>query len=162
VIGRDGCPKEPTWKITAVRVTHDPVKHRISYVGATLDLLGQPILALPGLSHPDGEQGGGSGLVVPEIRIDRSNGFEVGLPYYFKLGPNGDLTVEPHFYTEVLPMLEAHYRELTSLGAFQVAGYITQGSRIPLTVEGTPPANSDEGIRAYIEGNGKFQLDPYW
>lgn len=162
VTGSDGCPKEPSWKITAVKVTHDPVRHRISYEGARLTLFGMPILALPGLSHPDGSQGGGSGILVPEIRIDRTNGLEVALPYYLRLAPNRDLTITPHVYTDVLPMLEARYRAVTSIGAYQVAGYLTYGSRIPLTVTPLPGVNTDEGIRGYLEGNGKFQLDPNW
>src|SRR5436305_1932035 len=63
-----GCPKNPTWQINAVRVVHDPVRHRISYQAARLNLFGMPLLPLPGLSHPDGTQGnGGSGFLVPEV-----------------------------------------------------------------------------------------------
>ncbi len=160
VVDADGCPREPTWQINAVRVIHDPVRHRISYQGATLNLLGVPIVALPGLSHPDGSQGGGSGLLVPEIRFSRRNGVELSAPYYFRLAPNRDATITPHVYTEVAPMLEAEYRQLTSLGAFQVRGYLTYGSRLPLTAPAGTPA--DDGFRGYIEGNGRFQLSPAW
>jgi len=160
VVDADGCPREPTWQINAVRVIHDPVRHRITYQGATLNLLGMPIVALPGLSHPDGSQGGGSGLLVPEVRFSRRNGVELSAPYYLRLAPNRDITVTPHVYTEVLPMLEAEYRQLTSLGAFQLHGYVTYGSRLPLTAPvGTP---ADDGFRGYIEGNGRFQLSPAW
>ncbi len=157
VVDADGCPREPTWQINAVRVIHDPVRHRITYQGATLNLLGMPVFALPGLSHPDGSQGGGSGLLVPEIRFSRRNGVELSAPYYLRLAPNRDLTVTPHVYTEVLPMLEVEYRQLTGLGAFQLHGYGTYGSRLPLNAVGT-----DEGFRGYIEGNGRFQLSPAW
>lgn len=163
VIDSDGCPKRPTWKITAVEVVHDPVRDRISYKGASLNLFGVPIIALPGLSHPDGSGGGGSGLLVPEIRISRSNGFELSLPYYFKLAPNRDATITPHVYTDVLPMLEGNYRQLTDRGAFQVSAFVTEGERIridPLAL--LSPDEDNEGIRGYIEGNGKFQLDPLW
>ena len=160
VVGKDGCPKEPTWKITAVRVVHDPVRNRIRYEGASLTLFGLPIIALPGLSHPDGTGGGGSGLLVPDLRIDRTNGVEVALPYYMRLAPNRDLTITPHVYTEVLPMLEARYRHLTELGAYQIGGYVTHGSRIPLDAE--EAGFRDRGLRAYLETNGRFQLDPYW
>jgi LPS-assembly protein len=161
VVGRDGCPKDPTWKITAVRVVHDPVKNRIRYEGARLNLFGVPLIALPGLSHPDGSGGGGSGLLVPDVRISRSNGLEIGLPYYMKLAPNRDLTVTPHLYSDVLPMLEGRYRELNELGAFQVAGYATYGSRLPISV-GQNLTDKDRGFRAYVEANGRLQLDPYW
>ena len=159
VIDSDGCPKSPSWKITAVKVVHDPVKHRITYQGASLNLFGLPVIALPGLSHPDGSQGGGSGILVPDIRIDNTNGVELSLPYYFQLAPNRDLTVTPHVYTDVLPMLEAQYRELNELGAYQLGGYVTYGSRLPVNV--VAPTR-DRGIRAYLEGNGKFQLSPIW
>ncbi len=161
VVDARGCPKDPTWQINALRVVHDPVRHRISYQGATLNLFGMPVFALPGLSHPDGSDGGGSGLLVPEVRFSRRNGLEISAPYYFQIAPNRDLTVTPHVYTDVLPMLEAEYRQLTSLGAFQLHGYLTYGSRLEIDpLVATPGLN--EGVRAYIEGNGRFQLTPSW
>ena len=162
VVNPDGCPKNPTWHITAVRVVHDPYRNRIRYEGAALNLFGARIIALPWLSHPDGSEGGGSGLLVPEVRISQSNGVELSAPYYFKLAPNRDATITPHLYTEVLPMIEGRYRHLTSLGAFQVGGYLTYGSRIPLDQTGLITPERDEGIRAYLEANGRFQLDPKW
>ncbi len=161
VIDEKGCPKDPTWKITAVKVVHDPVRNRIRYEGASLSLFGTPIIALPGLSHPDGTEGGGTGILVPDIRFSRRNGLELSLPYYFKLAPNRDATVTPHVYSDVLPMLEGRYRSLTSLGAYQVGAFVTHGSR--LRADATDlDAQRNRGIRAYFEGNGKFQLDPLW
>jgi LPS-assembly protein len=160
VVDEDGCPRNPTWQINAVRVVHDPVRHRISYEGASLNLFGTPIIALPGLSHPDGSERGGSGVLVPEIRFSRRNGLELSVPYYLRLAPNRDVTVTPHIYTGELPMLEAEYRQLTSLGAFQLHGYVTYGER--LQIDPLPGTNEDEGIRGYIEGNGRLQLDPRW
>jgi LPS-assembly protein len=162
VVNEEGCPKDPTWQITAVRVVHDPFRGRIRYQGAGLNLFGARIIGLPGLSHPDGSGGGSSGLLVPDVRFSQSNGLEVSAPYYFKIAPNKDATVTPHIYTDVLPMLEGRYRQLTSLGAFQVGGYLTYGSRIPLDELGSPLAARDRGIRAYLEGNGRFQLTPAW
>ena len=161
VVGEDGCPKDPTWRINAVKVMHDPVKNRIRYEGASLSLFGVPIVALPGLSHPDGSEAGGTGLLVPDVRISRSNGLELALPYYLKLAPNRDATITPHLYTGVLPMIEGRYRHLTELGAFQIGGYLTYGSRLPINVVSSDP-ESDRGIRGHVEGNGRFQLDPFW
>ena len=161
VVDSHGCPRDPTWQINAVRVVHDPVRHRITYQGASLNLFGTPILALPGLSHPDGTQGGGTGLLVPDIRFSRRNGLELSLPYYIRLAPNRDATITPHIYTDVLPMLEGEYRQLTSLGAFRLRGYVTHGSRLALDPVG-PAQDRNEGLRAYFEANGRFQLDPSW
>ena len=161
VIDEHGCPKDPTWKISAVRVCHDPVRNRIRYEGARFSLFGLPLIALPGLSHPDGSEQGGSGLLVPSIRISRRNGGEISIPYYFKLAPNRDLTIAPHVFTGALPMLEAQYRHLTELGAFQVSGFLTQSSRSPVTAI-DPDEEERTGLRGYLEGNGRFQLNPLW
>jgi LPS-assembly protein len=161
VIDSEGCPKNPTWQINAVRVVHDPVRNRIRYEGASLRLFGLPIIALPGLSHPDGSEGGGPGLLVPHLRISRNNGVEIAAPYYWRIAENRDLTVTPHVYTEVLPAIEAHYRQLTELGAFQLRGFATYGSRVPLAASSGEEAGN-KGLRAYVEGNGRFQLDPLW
>lgn len=160
VVDSEGCPKAPTWQINAVRVVHDPVRHRISYRGATLNLFGRPIIGLPGLSHPDGSQGGGSGVLVPELRFDRINGLEIAVPYYLRLAPNYDATITPHLYTEVAPMIEAEYRHLTARGAFQIRGYATYSARVGVNEE--PPPDANRVFRGYIEGNGRWQLTPEW
>ena len=156
----DGCPKEPTWQINAVRVIYDPVRQRVTYKNANVELFGLPLIPLPGLSHPAGE-GGGSGLLVPNIRYDRNNGFEVALPYYMKLAPNRDLTITPHVYSKVLPMMEGNYRHLYDRGAYQITGYATYGRR--LGISGLDPdANSRKGVRAYLDASGTMQLTPEW
>ena len=162
VIDDKGCPKDPTWQINAVRVVHDPVRKRITYKGASLNLLGMPIVALPGLSHPDGSESGGTGLLVPDVRVSRNNGGEIALPYYWRIADNRDLTITPHVYTEVLPALEARYRQLTSLGAFQVSGFVTYGSRVSLDSTGAAIPDRNRTSRGYVDANGRFQLTPAW
>ncbi|SFR98637.1 LPS-assembly protein LptD [Sphingomonas jatrophae] len=157
-----GCPKTPSWQITAVRVVHDPKKHRISYRDARLSLFGLPILWLPALSHPDGSGEGGSGLLVPTFRISRTNGVEVATPYYMPFGPNRDLTITPHVYSDVAPALEAQWRSLSSTGAYQVGGMITYGSRLPAELSIDPSADGKSNVRGYLDASGRFQLGPYW
>jgi LPS-assembly protein len=154
----DGCPKEPVWKITAVSVTHDPVKNRISYKNARLELFGIPLLALPGLSHP-ADLRGGSGLLVPDVRYTRTNGLEASVPYYFLIDRNRDFTVTPHVYTNALPSIEVKYRALNGKGAYQVGGFLTYGSRSDASGIGIA---SQRDIRGFIDANGRFQLDPRW
>jgi LPS-assembly protein len=55
-------------------------------------------------------------------------------------------------------MLEGRYRQLTELGAFQVGAYLTHGSRLRLDEEAG--ADRNRGIRAYLEGNGRFRSTP--
>lgn len=153
-----GCPKNPSWQIRAVRVRYDRAKNKIRYKGARVEVFGLPLIPLPGLSHPATSEAG-SGLLVPAVRLDRTNGFEIAVPYYLRLASDRDLTITPHFYTESVPMVEAEFRALTDFGSFRINGYATYSSVVPLT--GTTPGASDE-FRGYLESAGKFQLSPRW
>jgi len=159
VLDSKGCPKEPVWKISAVKVVHNPDKHRIYYTGARLSLLGAPLIPLPGLSHPDGSGAAGSGFLVPDITYSRTNGLELTTPIYFSLAPNRDLTFTPHIYSDVLPALEAQYRALTPNGAYRIGGMITYGSRLAASSTGGP---SHRSIRGYADISGRFQPSSEW
>ncbi|MET0181022.1 MAG: LPS assembly protein LptD, partial [Novosphingobium sp.] len=151
----EGCPKTPSWRITAVRVLYDPAKKRVRYKGAKLEILGLA-LPLPFLAHSTSNSAG-SGLLVPELRFSNSNGAELEQGYYLRLGPNRDLTLGGHVYTKVLPMVAAQYRELNDLGAFQITGYATRSSRIPVDENG---GVRRDDFRGYLDANGRFQLTP--
>ncbi|MDO6416922.1 LPS assembly protein LptD [Sphingomonas sp. BIUV-7] len=158
-----GCAQEPSWKVTAVRIIHDGNRHRIYYKDARISILGQTVLWLPGFSHPDGsnQAGGGSGLLLPNFEVSSALGVDLSIPYYLQLAPNRDLTVTPHVYSKVAPGIEAQYRALNTLGAYQVRGMVTYGSRLPASVNATA-LDKDKGIRAFIDANGTYQLGPDW
>jgi LPS-assembly protein len=154
-----GCPKDPSWKITAVRVTYRPERGRIYYRGAKLHLFGLPGLPLPSLSNPVGGSSS-SGILTPQARYGRVNGLEVAVPYFFKLAPNRTITVTPHVFSDALPMLEASYQSLSEVGAFRLTAYGTVSRRSDDLITGA--VGSEESFRGYLDGIGRFQLSPEW
>ncbi len=156
VTDSNGCPKNPSWKISAVQVIYDPVRKRLRFKGARLDLFGIPIAVLPGLAIMTGNDGG-NGLLIPSIEYNRTNGLQVKLPYYFRLAPNRDLTLTPRLYSAAPPALEGTYRALTSTGAYQIGGFATYSKRL---VAGTAVGSNE--FRGYFDASGRFQLDPLW
>ena len=155
---REGCPKEPSWRITASRVVYDPRDKKVRFSGAFLELFGARLLPLPGLSvRTDG--GAVSGFLVPDLRISESNGVEVSGSYYWRIADNKDLTLGAYVFTEAPPMASAEWRHLTDKGAYQVTAYGTHSSRIS-DFTGVPTSESDP--RGYIYANGRFQFDPNW
>lgn len=157
-----GCPKNPSWKISAARIVQDRTTGRIRFTGGRLTILGVTLPLLPVFSIGGGTQTAGfGGALVPGFRLDSNNGLEINLPYYWRFDRNRDLTVTPHLYTGAAPALEARWRHLTSTGAYQIGGFLTYG-KVPdsSAVDLTP--ESRKGIRGYFEANGRFQLDPYW
>ena len=75
VVTPAGCPRDPSWRITAERVVYNPDNRRIEFSGAFLELFGARILPLPGLTiRTDG--GAGAGFLVPDLRFSESTGVE--------------------------------------------------------------------------------------
>ena len=153
-----GCPKRPSWSITAVKVIDDPKSPRVRFEGGRMQLFGINIPLLPVFQISRGTEGT-TGWLVPEFSISSRNGFSIGEPYHWQIAPNRDLTLTPHVYTSVLPAIEANYRDLSSLGAFQVSGFLTYGRIDNLDPNSTA---NNHAFRGYFDSNGKWQLNPEW
>ena len=160
VADAQGCPKDPSWKITAVRITYRPERGRIYYRGGQFHLFGLPALPLPNFSHPVGA-GSESGLLSPTARYSRVNGLEIATPYYVRLAPNRGFIVTPHVFSSVLPMLEAEYSMLSEHGAFRVTGYGTRSRRSD-DLNGANGVATEQAFRGYIDSVGRYQFTPSW
>lgn len=154
----NGCPKRPSWAITAAKVIDDPATGRVRFIGGRLQLFGITLPLLPIFNVSRGNEGA-TGWLTPQFSVSSKKGFEIAEPFHWQMGPNRDFTLTPHVYTGVLPAIEASYRQLNRWGAFQLGGFLTYG-----TIESTDPdvTSTRKGIRAYFEANGKAQLDPEW
>ena len=158
VVDANGCDKTPSWRVTAERVTYDAQEKRIRFKDAWFELFGARILPLPGLTlRADGTAS--SGVFIPNVALTASNGIEISDSYYWRIADNRDLNISGYLFTEAAPMVSAQYRELTSLGAYQVTGYLTYGTRLSIADQ-APTSQSD--IRGYFFTNGRFQLDEHW
>ncbi len=159
-----GCPRKPSWTISAARVTRDPVGGRLRFEGGRLTVFGITLPLLPVFAISDGTNDSpASGLLIPNFSVSNSNGVEIGVPYYLRLGNNKDLTLTPRLYTKSLPAMEARFRHLTSLGAYQIGGFLTYGKIDAIDqIDAIGNQGSRRGVRAFVEANGKFQLSPAW
>jgi LPS-assembly protein len=158
VTTESGCPKRPSWAITAAKVIEDPAQNRVRFEGGRFQLFGITLPLLPVFSVST-SSGGVTGWLVPDITYSSKKGLEIAAPYHWQIGPNRDLTLTPHLYTGVWPAIEAKYRDLNQLGAFQFGGFLTYG-----TIENVDPnaTSTRRGVRGYFEANGKAQLDSVW
>ncbi|MFO1256041.1 MAG: LPS assembly protein LptD [Sphingomonadaceae bacterium] len=153
-----GCPRRPSWRLTARRVAFDPDSKTVRFYGARIELFGVSLLPMPTIAlATDGRPI--SGLLIPDVQLSASNGVQISDTWYQRLGPNRDLSVTGYVFTKALPMVSAEYRQLTGAGAFQVTGYATRSSRIPI---GNNPTSSQKDFRGYLYTNGRFQFTPNW
>jgi len=73
---------------------------------------GVPILATPAMSFPLSEARK-SGVLPPSFGTTNKGGVEIGIPYYFNLAPNYDLTLTPNLIARRGLQLGAHGRYLS-------------------------------------------------
>ena len=158
----EGCPRKPSWEVTAVAVTYDAKDQRVRYKGALLRVFGLPILPLPGLAHTSDFRAE-SGLLIPDFRFSAANGAQISDTYYWRLAANKDLALTGSIFTGALPMLSARYRQLTDKGAFQTTAYLTRSARINIGSGIITDGNAQEQVfRGYVEANGRFQFGENW
>ena len=89
-----GCPKQPSWAITAAKVVDDPAHDRVHFEGGRLQLFGLNLPLLPIFNISRGT-GGATGWLVPDISFSTRKGFELALPYHWQMGPNRDCNADP-------------------------------------------------------------------
>ena len=158
VIDSEGCPKDPSWRVTARRVVYDRAEGEIHFSGAMLELFGARILPLPGLGlRTDGR--GASGFLVPDLRVTQVNGLELNGEYYWRVADNADLTLGAYVFSNVAPMVSARWQHLTGKGAYQVSGFATASDR---TTDLTGAASFQRDPRGYLDANGRFQFSSDW
>ena len=160
VTDADGCPKEPTLKITAPRVTYRPDKERVYFTRPRVHLFGLASPALPSFSVAT-TASNDTGLLTPSIGVSRLNGVELVAPINIALSPNQSLIVAPHIFSDELPMMELRYARRDEIGALSVTGYATSSRRSDDLSTGFA-SDTSKRFRGYIDGTGQYQLDENW
>ncbi|MDI1246297.1 MAG: LPS-assembly protein LptD [Rhodoferax sp.] len=84
----------PDWILKASTISLDNKEEVGTATGALLSFKGVPLLPVPYISFPLGDQRK-SGILPPTIGLDTVNGSEVSVPYYWNMAPNRDATITP-------------------------------------------------------------------
>jgi LPS-assembly protein len=151
------CEKDPTrpplWQIKAVKVVHDEARKDIDYRDATLEMWGLPVAYFPAFSHPDPTVKQRSGFLSPRIGQSGEVGTILGIPYYYAIGPDKDLTVEPTLFSKDGLQLLGEYRQRHRSGQADLKGSIgylerREGGR----------RTDDRSAQGHIDSSLKFDL----
>ncbi len=159
----DGCPKHPTWRVTATRVVYYGDTKRVTFSHARLELFHTIAIPMFGLGlNTDGAPS--SGVLIPTFQSTPSNGIQIDGSYYWHISDTRDLTGTVSLFTKSAPMVSAQFRAITDLGSFQITAYGTSSRRLPIdaTSVNDQTGTGDYAFRGYIFANGKLQLSPHW
>jgi len=104
-------PGNDDWYFTASELDLDYVEETGTMHGARLRFFDVTILGTPYASFPL-ENRRKSGVLAPQLAQSTQRGTELGLPLYWNIAPEQDLTVTPVYMSERGEQLKGHYRYL--------------------------------------------------
>jgi len=93
------CPaNDESWKLKATDIKLDTVKKEGEARDAKINFMGVPILYLPYVTFPLGDERK-SGFLFPTLGSSSRGGVMLSVPYYWNIAPNMDFTAEPIGYS---------------------------------------------------------------
>ncbi|MEA2758158.1 MAG: LPS-assembly protein [Methylobacteriaceae bacterium] len=158
---KDNPDRPPLWQVRAKRIIHKNDEQMVYYEDATLAFLGIPIAYVPFFSAPDPTVKRKSGLLAPHFLYKPQLGLGVGVPIFWDLAPNYDLTVTPTVLTKQGFLGEVEWRHRLENGSYFVRGTgIAQLDRSQFL---SPPYGAgNHVIRGVVESSGQFNLTDKW
>ena len=103
--------KCPPWSLKAKKIVHDKVKKTIYYEHATLKVYDIPIFYFPKFFHPDPTVKRQSGFLSPFFSDSTNIGSGFGLPYYWAISRDKDMTFTPKIYANENVLFLNEYRQ---------------------------------------------------
>jgi LPS-assembly protein len=158
---QDHPERPPLWLVRAARIIHNQQTHVVYYEDAWLEVAGVPIAYLPYFSAPDPTVSRLSGFLVPEYIQNNAIGFGVGIPYFFNLAPNYDLTVKPTYFSRQGLFGDVEWRQRLATGSYNIRGTgIYQLD--PGAFDAAPYGAGSERWRGSLESQGQFYINDKW
>ena len=160
---KDDPKKPPLWQVKSARMLHDEGEKMIYFEDAKLEFFGVPLAWLPYFSAPDPTVKRKSGFLMPQVGFSTKYGFGVGIPYFWALAPNYDITVQPTITTRQGVLLQGEFRHRLESGSYSIraAGIQQLDKSYFIHSDGTPtPGNRD--WRGSVETTGQFAINPQW
>jgi LPS-assembly protein len=153
--------RPPLWRVRAKRIIHKNDEKMLYYEDAGLDFLGISTPYMPFFSSPDPSVKRKSGLLMPNLVYGQKRGVGVGIPIFFALAPNYDLTLTPTYLSQQGFFGKAEWRHRFDYGQYYIrANGIAQQDRAAFA---PPPYGAgDRVFRGSFESKGQIQLADYW
>ena len=145
---KDDPTKPPMWDIRAREAVQDTEHKQIEYTDAIIDFYGFPVFYSPYLTHPDPTQTRASGVLVPSFGLSSSHlGAYVGVPYYYVIDPQSDITLTTMLTSKAEQAVLGDYRLRLNDGQIRIRGSLSDEFGQP---------------QGHLFAKGSFDIDDVW
>ena len=117
---KDNPDKPPLWRVHAKRIIHKNDEKMIYYEDATVEFLGIPLAYMPFFSAPDPTVTRKSGILSPYLVYNNQLGAGLGIPIFWALAPNYDLTFTPTYFSQQGFFANAEWRQRLESGEYYI------------------------------------------
>jgi LPS-assembly protein len=158
---QDHPEKPPLWQVRAARIIHNQQTHIVYYEDAWMEVAGVPIAYIPYFSAPDPTVNRLSGFLMPHYVNNTYVGNGIGVPYFFNLAPNYDITVDPTYFTKQGLFGDVEWRHRLGNGAYNIraTGIFQQD---PAAFLAAPYGAGDRKFRGSLQTQGMFYINEKW
>jgi LPS-assembly protein len=158
---KDNPNKPPLWRVRAKRIIHKNDEKMIYYEDSSLEFLGIPIAYVPFFSAPDPSVTSKSGILSPYLALNSHLGAGVGIPIFWALAPDYDLTLTPTYYSQQGFFAKAEWRQRLENGEYYIrATGISEQN--PADFPLAPYGSGDQSLRGSFESKGQFIIADQW
>jgi LPS-assembly protein len=158
---KDNPDKPPLWRVRAKRIIHKNDEKMIYFEDSSLEFLGIPIAYVPFFSAPDPSVVRKSGILSPYLADNSYLGVGLGIPIFWALAPDYDLTLTPTYYSRQGFFAKAEWRQRLESGEYYIrATGISEQS--PADFPLAPYGSRNESLRGSFESKGQFYIADQW
>ncbi|MGH6849629.1 MAG: LPS-assembly protein LptD [Methylocella sp.] len=158
---KDNPDKPPLWRVRAKRIIHKNDEKMIYYEDASLEFLGIPLAYVPFFSAPDPSVTRKSGILSPYLADNSQLGVGVGIPIFWALAPDYDLTFTPTYFSQQGFFAKAEWRQRLESGEYYIrATGISEQN--PADFPFAPYGSGDQTLRGSFESKGQFNIADQW
>lgn len=158
---KDNPEKPPLWQIRSQRIIHKGEEKTMYFEGSTLEFVGVPVAYIPYFWAPDATVKRQTGFLAPTFYSTEQLGFGVGVPFFWNLAPNYDLTITPTVFSRQGFLGSAEWRHRLVNGAYTIRGSgIFQSD--PTAYSAAPIGAGSSKFRGSVETFGNFDINDKW
>jgi len=117
----------PPWSLQAKKIGHDKIKKTVYYEHAILKVYDIPIFYFPRFFHPDPTVKRKSGFLAPFFSDTTNSGTGFGLPYFWAISHDKDLTFTPKIYAKENILFLNEFRQAFKNGFLTLDTSYNQG-----------------------------------
>jgi LPS-assembly protein len=158
---KDNPDVPPLWRVHAKRIIHKNDEKMVYFEDTSLEFLGIPVAYVPFFSAPDPSVTRKSGILSPYLAFHSRLGGGIGIPIFWALAPDYDLTFTPTYYSQQGFLGKAEWRQRLESGEYYVraTGISEQNpANFPLA----PYGAGNRTLRGSFESKGELYIADQW